>query len=1409
MSRHSSDASASSRLVCLRRLLPALALLSLGALGHAASASTLTVALDGTGQYVTIQAAINAAHPGDTVLIADGTYSGPGNRDIDFEGKNLTVESENGSDYTVIDCGGSSSTDGSGDHRGFYLHSGETNAVIIDLTIANGYESGNGSSDGFGGGIEVLDASVTVQYCVLLNDTAKYVGGGLYNDHGGVGLFNDTLTGDTAQYGGGLDNYGGGVTLTNDTLRGNSAQDGGGLYNDGGTATLTGCVLQNDTAQTYGGGLQNDGGTVTLDDDTLDFNSAQYGGGLYNDDGGTATLTGCVLQNDTAQTYGGGLQNDGGTVGLSGCALRGNSAQYGGGLYNNGMATLTNDTLTGDTALYGGGLFSQAGTVTLTNDSLSGDTAQYYGGGLYNGGTLTLTNDILYGDAAPNGGEIYNGGGTVSASHCDVAGGLPSGTTDGGGNLSADPKFVNPPAAPQFAPPAVGDAHLRPGSPCLGAGTASGAPAADADGTARPSPPSIGAYEIGSTLTVPAQYATIQAAINAAKTGNTVLLADGTYTGPGDVDLDFGGKNLTVTSVNGLASTIVNCGGFSSSDGSGDHRGFYLHSGETNAVISGLTIANGYESGNGGSDGYGGGIEVFGASVIVQNCVLQNDTVQGGGGGLFNYQGMVTLTNDTLSGNSAMDGGGLFNYQATATLTNCVLQNDTAQNSSGGLYNEGGGVTLTNDTLSGNSAMDGGGLFCEPTVTNSGSVALTNDIFYGDTGGEIGGNGPASASASHCDIAGGLPSGVTDSGGNVNADPLFVSATDLHLQAGSPCLGAGTPADAPTTTIDGRPRPNSPSIGAYEVAASGPATTALSVANVSTSYYQTVTLTATLTAGGAGVSGKTVTFKAGSTTVGTGVTNTSGVATKSFANAGGLAPGSDTFTASFAGDGSDAASSGTGTLTVTKVNATLTVASVSGAAGQTVALSVTLKRSSDGALMANRTLTFLVDGVSVGTAVTNSSGVATRSYAIPSGATVGSHTITVTFPAEANYAASSGTGTLTVTASGPATTTLAVTSVSTAYYQTVTLTATLTAGGAGVSGKTVTFTAGGAMVGTGVTNGSGVATKSYANAGGLAPGSHTLSAAFAGDSTDAASSGAGTLTVTKVNATLTVASVSGAAGQTVALSVTLKRSSDGALMANRTLTFLVDGATAGTGVTNASGVATLGYAIPSGDATGAHAVTVTFPAEANYNASTGTGTLTVAASGPATTTLAVTSVSTAYYQTVTLTATLTAGGAGVSGKTVTFTAGGAMVGTGVTNGSGVATKSYANAGGLAPGSHTLSAAFAGDSTDAASSGAGTLTVTKVNATLIVPSVSGTRGAPVTLSVTLKRSSDGALMANRTLTFLVDGATAGTGVTNASGVATLGYAIPSGDATGAHAVTVTFPAEANYNASSGTGTLTVN
>jgi hypothetical protein len=58
-----------------------------------------------------------------------------------------------------------------------------------------------------------------------------------------------------------------------------------------------------------------------------------------------------------------------------------------------------------------------------------------------------------------------------------------------------------------------------------------------------------------------------------------VLIADRTYTGPGNEDIDFGGRNITVTSQHGAAGTIINGAASAPGSGSTQHRGFYMHTG--------------------------------------------------------------------------------------------------------------------------------------------------------------------------------------------------------------------------------------------------------------------------------------------------------------------------------------------------------------------------------------------------------------------------------------------------------------------------------------------------------------------------------------------------------------------------------------------------------------------------------------------------------------------------------------------------------------------------------------------------------------------------------------------------------------------------------------------------------------
>ena len=111
-----------------------------------------------------IQAGIDAALEGDTVLVADGTYKGSGNKNLDFKGKAITVQSKNGPDSTIIDC--------EGDGSGFYFHSGEQeDSIVSGLTIKNGH----GIEGIFylidGGGIYCENSSPTIDNCIINTDS--------------------------------------------------------------------------------------------------------------------------------------------------------------------------------------------------------------------------------------------------------------------------------------------------------------------------------------------------------------------------------------------------------------------------------------------------------------------------------------------------------------------------------------------------------------------------------------------------------------------------------------------------------------------------------------------------------------------------------------------------------------------------------------------------------------------------------------------------------------------------------------------------------------------------------------------------------------------------------------------------------------------------------------------------------------------------------------------------------------------------------------------------------------------------------------------------------------------------------------------------------------------------------------
>jgi hypothetical protein len=186
---------------------------------------------------------------------------------------------------------------------------------------------------------------------------------------------------------------------------------------------------------------------------------------------------------------------------LANCVVTGNAAtNAGGGLYNKGQTTLTNCTIAGNTATGGGGLANAVGTATLSNCTIVGNTATG-GGGLDNlSGTATLSNTIV--GAQTDGVDILVGAGNVTGNYSLIGDG--SGIKGGTGNLLGS---SSSPINPRLA--ALGDyggptqtMALLPGSPAIGGGTATGAPATDQRGVPRTGHVDIGAFQSeGFTLT--------------------------------------------------------------------------------------------------------------------------------------------------------------------------------------------------------------------------------------------------------------------------------------------------------------------------------------------------------------------------------------------------------------------------------------------------------------------------------------------------------------------------------------------------------------------------------------------------------------------------------------------------------------------------------------------------------------------------------------------------------------------------------------------------------------------------------------------------------------------------------------------------------------------------------------------
>jgi len=788
---------------------------------------------DGThGPKATIQAGIDATvHGWDyTVLVADGTYTGEGNRDIDFRGRTITVRSENGPESTVIDIGGTDQDQ----HKGFILQSGEgADALISGFTIQNGYTSQ------YGGGIYTWRSAVSVIDCVI-TDCRANSGGGIYLTAwpGDAPVISRcTVTNNSGGRGGGMYFYWCSPTISDCTITGNEATytHGGGIELHVAPTTVINCTIAGNTAAEEGGGIRGGGSRLlTVVGCTVSGNAAEDGGGVYADN---LQMSSCLITQNTGDDGAGVYFNSGS---IAGCTITDNTAHTGGGVHCGG-GTLANCIVAGNDGRYGGGIYCKSSAAVITNCTITENTCDMQGGGMYCPGTSpTVTNSILWSNSPQQVGVSSSASPTLN--YCDIEGGWSGSGAD---NIDADPVL-----RPNW--------RLTFGSPCID--VCPSGPGEDIDGDARPFP-AAGAYDIGADEFVdtdgdgmPDYWETANnfdpnddTGINGAdgdpdldalgNLGEYLLRSD-----PWHPDPDGDGRNDSVEAADATNPThpdnsektyyVNDATGNDAYDGlakvwDGTHGPTLTIQAGIDATITGwgytVLVADGTYRGDGnrGLDFEGREITLRsenGAVNTVIDCqsadrafnfhseetdasVLDGFTITGGladyGGGIHCRDSSPTIANCIISANAATScGGAVYCRDAAPTISNCAIIGNIASHDGGAIYGMTDDPILTSCTIGGNSAVNqGGGICC-----NSSDPVITDSILWGDSPEEIYIHCGTPVTA-YSNIAGGTGEPWFDPVTCIDQDPLFVSGPlhDYYLSqiaagqaADSPCVDAGS-----------------------------------------------------------------------------------------------------------------------------------------------------------------------------------------------------------------------------------------------------------------------------------------------------------------------------------------------------------------------------------------------------------------------------------------------------------------------------------------------------------------------------------------------------------------------------------------------------------------------------------------
>jgi hypothetical protein len=305
-------------------------------------------------------------------------------------------------------------------------------------------------------------------------------------------------------------------------------------------------------------------------------------------------------------------------------------------------------------------------------------------------------------------------------------------------------------------------------------------------------------------------FASIQYGLNWAVAGDTVLVADGTYTGSSNTNIDFQGRRVVLRSASdNPEKCVIDCRGIVYYS-----RGFQFRSGEdSTSIVRGLKVINGYVDD-------GAGVLCESASPKFVNCVFAFNRAGQAGGGVKCRGGRMIAENCTFIGNYGANGGGAAVVQATPQFRNCTFRDNTGISGGGIAYIDcssmptirgctftgnlgsgtGGAISLSNSsllvqscTLTRNSSVTGSGI----DAWGSSAAMITQTIIaFGHSGAAVHCANGAEATMQCSNICGneggdyvGCLEGLSGVGGNIQVDPQFCDEThgNFGIWAASSC----------------------------------------------------------------------------------------------------------------------------------------------------------------------------------------------------------------------------------------------------------------------------------------------------------------------------------------------------------------------------------------------------------------------------------------------------------------------------------------------------------------------------------------------------------------------------------------------------------------------------------------------